>query len=271
MNNKQTTIIEKALKGDKDALEKVVIDIKDQVYNLSLKMLYFPEDAKDATQEILIRVITHLCTFRGESNFNTWVYRVATNYLLTEKLKREKGANNISFDDFAKQIDRGQSNTILYTKNAGEISLLEEEVKVSCIHGLLHCLNATNRLIYIIGDILEFNSMEASEILQITPESFRKQLSRSREKIRNHLTAKCGLVDPGNSCRCKRKIDFLIDSEVIQPTSLKFANHTKRSDEMIEKIENLDKSLQVFRSIPVMEAPGTIISKMRQIINSTTF
>ena len=80
----------KANSGDKNALELVVLEIKDLVYNLSLKMLLFPEDAQDATQEILIKIITHLSTFKGNSSFTTWVYRILTNYLLTLKGKKIK-------------------------------------------------------------------------------------------------------------------------------------------------------------------------------------
>ena len=68
--------------GDRAALEKVVGEIQDQVYRLAVQMLWHPEDAEDATQEILIRIITRLGSFKGESAFTTWVYRVACNYLL---------------------------------------------------------------------------------------------------------------------------------------------------------------------------------------------
>ena len=263
--------IEQALSGEKKALESIVEEVKDLIYNLSLKMLLFPEDAEDATQEILIKMITHLSTFQRKSSFQTWVYRIASNYLISEKSKKGYRAKRISFDDYANQIDSGQSEKVMYTNNEGEISLFEEEVKVSCTHGLLHCLNPTNRLIYILGDILGFNSVEAAKILEITPASFRKQLSRSREKVRNFLTAKCGLINSDNPCRCKRKVDFLIDQEMIDPKALRFAHHTNRSIDLINKIDFLDKSLSVFRSVPALEAPEEVLNEVKQMIRSTTF
>ncbi|MEM9329576.1 MAG: sigma-70 family RNA polymerase sigma factor [Bacteroidota bacterium] len=263
--------IGQALAGDKSALEGIVEEVKDLIYNLSLKMLLFPEDAEDATQEILIKMITHLSTFQGKSSFKTWVYSVASNYLLTEKSKKSYQAKRMSFDEYAQQIDTGQSEKVLHTDNEGEINLLEEEVKVSCTHGLLHCLNPTNRLIYILGDVLGFNSLEAAEILEITPASFRKQLSRSREKVRNFLTAKCGLVHTDNPCRCKRKIDFLIDQQMIDPMALRFAQHTNRSLDVMHKIDSLDKTLSVFRSVPAVGAPEELLREVRAVIKSTTF
>ena len=271
MGKKLNDQINRALSGEKEALENIVVEVKDLIYNLSLKMLLFPEDAEDATQEILVKMITHLSTFQRKSSFQTWVYRIASNYLITEKSKRGYQAKRISFDAYAEQIDNGQSEKVMYTNNEGEIRLLEEEVKVSCTHGLLHCLNPTNRLIYILGDILDFNSVESAEILGITPTSFRKQLSRSREKVRNFLTTKCGLVDSDNPCKCKRKIDFLIDQEMIDPKTLRFAHHTNRSIDLINKIDSLDKSLSVFRSVPTLEAPEEVLSEVKRMIKSTTF
>jgi len=90
MENKLNLLVKKANEGDKKSLELVILEMNDLVYNLSLKMLLFPEDAEDATQEILIKVITHLSTFQYQSQFTTWVYRIATNYLITYKGKKSK-------------------------------------------------------------------------------------------------------------------------------------------------------------------------------------
>jgi len=260
-------IVLKAQGGDSKSLEKVILQIKDEVYNLSLRMLLYPMDAQDATQEILVKVLTHLSTFQGDSKFRTWVYRVATNYLLTEKSKRNK-RKTLNFEEYANElIDVGHSEHITYTQNKGEQLLLEEEVKVSCTHGMLLCLNQQNRMVYILGVILEFNSIEGSEILNISPENFRKQLSRSRIKLRNFLNAKCGLANPKNPCRCTKKIDFLINERVIDPKALRFANQKERSIDLIETIGTLEKSAAIFRSAHSYEAPEFIIEKMMKTIN----
>ena len=64
-------LVEQACEGDEEALEAVVIGIQDRIYNLALRMLWHPSDAEDATQEILMKVITHLSQFRQESAFMT--------------------------------------------------------------------------------------------------------------------------------------------------------------------------------------------------------
>ena len=82
--------VQAAQAGDAAALEQVVLAVRDRVYRLCLRMTARPPDAEDATQEILIRVITRLSTFRGEAAFPTWVHRIAVNHLLD----RAKNASN---------------------------------------------------------------------------------------------------------------------------------------------------------------------------------
>ena len=123
MDNNLNTLVKKANLGDRKSLELVILEVKDLIYNLSLKMLLFPEDAKDATQDILIKVITHLSTFNYQSQFKTWIYRVATNYLINYKGKKSIEFA-MPFEDYANLIDSGQSNVVRYTTNECELSLL---------------------------------------------------------------------------------------------------------------------------------------------------
>jgi DNA-directed RNA polymerase specialized sigma24 family protein len=59
------TLVESAREGGRDALGELVRRIQDPVYRLALRALFLPADAEDATQEILVKIITHLSAFRG--------------------------------------------------------------------------------------------------------------------------------------------------------------------------------------------------------------
>ena len=268
MSENLETLVIKANSGDKKALESVINEIQDLVYNLSLKMLLFHDDAKDATQEILIKIVTHLSTFKHESKFTTWVYRVATNYLISHKGKKSN-SYAMSFDEYAKQVDTGQNDTVKYTQNEGELSLLEQDIRIGCTQGLLLCLNEEDRMVYILSVILDYNSKEGSEILGITPENFRKKLSRSKTKIQNFLNNKCGIVNENNPCRCKKKIDFLIDNKLMNPKKLEYA--TKENLIRIdfeEKIGALARMTAIYQAAPTFPAPKIIMQDLKQILNT---
>ena len=98
-------LVTRARGGDRAALDSLVRDMKDLVYNLAARMLGDPIEAEDATQEILIRCVTALESFRGESAFRTWVYRVASNHLLTARGKRARQATE-SFDEGFEELGR---------------------------------------------------------------------------------------------------------------------------------------------------------------------
>ena len=84
-NEEFQVFIEKAVAGDRKALESLIVGVQDIVFNLSLRMLGTFADAEDATQDILLKMITHLSSFRGDSGFTTWVFSIASNHLKNYK------------------------------------------------------------------------------------------------------------------------------------------------------------------------------------------
>ncbi|HXU06794.1 MAG TPA: sigma-70 family RNA polymerase sigma factor [Polyangia bacterium] len=127
-NNEVIRLVELAQRGDRGALEDVVRAAQDDVFHLALRMLGDPEDARDACQEVLVRIVTKLGSFRGESQFRTWVYSVATHALL----------------NFRKEMRRPRRRST---------------------RGMLLCLDRPHRLAYILGEILELPGEEAAAIL----------------------------------------------------------------------------------------------------------
>src|SRR5215217_7456936 len=138
-------LVTRAREGDRAALEAVLDGVRDRVYNLAMRMLWHPADAEDATQEILVRIITHLGSFRGESTFTTWAYRVASNYLLTAR-KRRAEREELTFAHFAEQLDAGLAPAVPGPAADIEQRLLVEEVKFGCTQGMLLCLDRDYRL-----------------------------------------------------------------------------------------------------------------------------
>src|SRR6516225_447363 len=81
-------LVEKAKGGDRAALEDRVLRHQAWIYNIAVRMVFQPHDAEEVTQEVLVKVITKLSTFKGESKFRTWLYRIAVNHVLNMKRRR---------------------------------------------------------------------------------------------------------------------------------------------------------------------------------------
>ena len=265
------TLVAVAKKGDREALEALVRAVQRDVYNLAVRFLWHTQDAEDATQEILIRVITGLAGFEGNSSFRTWVYRVASNALLTQGKKRMEQAA-MSFEEFGAALGDGLSDPALSVPDDVAEELLLEEVKIGCTHAMLLCLDRDHRFAYILGAILDLDHVEGAEILEITPAAFRKRLSRANERITSFMTAHCGLVEPDNPCRCKLRINCAVERGHVRPKELVFAHslpQARRFPEVLSTIRQLEDSRRVaalYRSHPELESSTPLIpwlSKLR--------
>src|SRR5690349_15600398 len=78
-------LVERASGGDKEALDALIRRHQAWIYNVAVRMVWEPRDAEDATQEVLIKVITKLGSFQGQSKFRTWLYRIVVNHIMNMK------------------------------------------------------------------------------------------------------------------------------------------------------------------------------------------
>ena len=204
-------LVERARSGDANALEKLIVSIQDKIYGLAIRMLWHPDDARDATQEILIRIVTHLSAFRGDSAFSSWCYAVAANYLRTASKSRME-RENYTFTRFEEDLLDGAEEPSDDLRQRPDYLLLLEEIKIGCTLGMLLCLDRDHRLAYILGEILEVESTEAAMIVNISSDAFRKRLSRARRRIISFTSRLCGVVDPKNACHCRRRATAALES-----------------------------------------------------------
>ena len=101
-------LVARSRAGDRTALEALIRAILPTVHGLALRFLMNPADAEDATQEILIKIVTRLGQFEGRSGFRTWAWAVASRHLID--LKRRPRTKILTFDAFAEDLAEGLSD-----------------------------------------------------------------------------------------------------------------------------------------------------------------
>ena len=236
----------RAVDGDRDAVAGIVRELQANMYALALRMLWHPQDAEDATQEILVRVVTRLAQFDSKSRLRTWAYRVATNYLLDVKkscVERQK----LSFTSFAEDLAEGLSDG----PADHERSVLMEEVKIGCTLGMLQCLDRPHRLAYVLGEILDLPANEAADVLELEAAAFRKRLQRAREAIEAFTRSHCGLVSAEAACACNRRVPAAVRLGRVQPNELRFAeagSSFAEARELIRGIEEAKRAIELHRA-----------------------
>jgi RNA polymerase sigma factor (sigma-70 family) len=264
--------VNNAKEGNQDALEMVVRGVQDKVYGLAVRMLGHPEDAADATQEILLKVITHLSQFRGESAFTTWVYRVAANHLLSTRASRREQRTS-TFSQLGALLDTGLAYASeAHGDNPHEHALVEE-MRIGCTQGMLLCLDRPQRLAFILGVVFQVSSEEGAAILETTPAAFRQRLARARRALRDFMEQRCGLVNSEAACRCSRQIAPALASGRLNESQLIYSQHPVLSAEETssarQEIIALEQVASVFRSHPHYRAPGTFVTAVRELVRTS--
>jgi len=195
-----------AADGDGRAVADIVRALERPLYGIAHRMLIDRGDAEDATQEALIRIVTRLAQFRGESSFATWAYRIAVRRILDFREQRAAAAR-VTSEAFAADLRDGlDEDAVERTEDA----ILYHQLKLVCSRAMLHHLDGDHRIAFVLGEILELPSAECAEILEIEPATFRKRLSRARTTLAHFLGEHCGVFNEAAPCRCHRRLDRAI-------------------------------------------------------------
>jgi len=270
-DNSLELAVVRAREGDRAALDYVVGSINGEIYRLAARFLWHPADAEDAAQEILIRVITGLSSFRGDSRFRTWVYRIACNALLSMRQQRME-SRAMSFEQFGADLNQGLTDDFVAQEPGPEAAMLMEEVKIGCTLAVLLCLDRDHRLAYILGEIMELDHNEASAVLEIEPAKYRKRLSRARADIEALMTSRCGLINSTNHCRCRRRVRTAVATGRVDPLKLLFASSQEQVARFpivlreIRELEEGRRTAALYRSHPEPNAPATLTSWIRNFL-----
>ncbi len=272
-NEELQALVDKAAEGDKEALEMLVAGMQDLVFNLSLRMLGTFADAQDAAQDILLKMITHLSSYRGGSSFTTWVFSIAVNHLKNYK-KHMFARRPLSFEYYGDDIKNGNIQDVPDLTQNVEKNILAEELKMSCTNVMLQCLDTESRCIFILGTMFKLDSRIAGEILEMTPENYRQRLSRIRRKMADFLEQYCGEYG-GGRCRCKDRVNYAIQNHRINPVQLDYTAAVEISvDTMLDvknAMEDIDELSQDFSFCRPYRSPGHVKQLIQEFLESTQF
>jgi RNA polymerase sigma factor (sigma-70 family) len=264
----ETDLIERARAGNRGALDELLKSMKDLVYNLGIRMLNSPSDAEDMTQEILLKLVTNLGSFRGESSFRTWTYRVASNHLLTAR-KRAAEQRAESFEAMAAKLEANLASG----EPPLEDRILVDEGKRICTSMMLVCLDRDHRLAFILGEILELPGEEGAAVLDIEPDAFRKRVSRARTRMAEFMKHNCGLVEDRRPCRCGKQAAKGVHVGFIDPKRLVWGSHAIRPEverARVKAIDDISRAVAIFRSHPDYIAPDSVIAGLREVLAAGT-
>jgi RNA polymerase sigma factor (sigma-70 family) len=265
-------LVARVLAGSREALETLVERHQPWIYNILVRMVYYPVEAEDATQEVLVKVLTKLSTFEGRSSFRTWLYRIVVNHALNIR-RRGDQPDTVSFSDYARGLDETPELDLPDPSAVpADVQLLVQEAKIGCTSGMLLCLDREQRLVYILGSILGVPDRVGAELMEVSREAFRQKLARARRDLHRFMQGQCGLVNTANPCRCARKTQGFIKAGYLDPHDLLFARaHVASVREMApaasEGLDELDAAYgAIHREHPFHTAPD-FLAALRRLLD----
>lgn len=266
-------LVKRATNGDRAAIEQLILRHQAWVYNIAVRMVFHPQDAEEVTQEVLVKAVTRLSSFRGDSAFRTWLYRIAANHVLNMN-RRGAELRPHTFADYAAALE-GVPDLDLPDPNAVpvDVPLLVEEAKLTCTTGMLLCLDRRQRLVFTLGEILGVSDTVGGEVLDMSGDNFRQCLARSRRDLYQFMHDRCGLVNADNPCRCPKKTKGFIAAGHVDPDHLQFASRhalqvRSAAIDTVREIENtLDRQYaDVFRDHPFHQPPDQV-ARLRHLLD----
>lgn len=192
-----------SIRGNRNAFEELTCRHREWIYKRALSMVRDPQAAEDASQDVMLILLTRLSTFRGESSFRCWLQRIVTNHVINT-VKRKSREMSTCFSQYGSMwnnmslVDLPDPHSIPV-----DLHLIMEEACTYYMMGIMHCLLPEQRMIFILGDLFEVNDCVGSEVFRISRVNYRKKLSRARKRVygfvrENYIAANNGRLKKRN-------------------------------------------------------------------------
>lgn len=267
-------LVRLATNGNRQALERLVLRHQAWIYNIAIRMVFSTHDAEEVTQEVLVKLITKLSMFKGQSSFRTWLYRIVVNHVLNMK-QHAAELPVLTFATLGAAIDRTPEWDLPDPSTVPvDVPLIIEETKLACTTGMLLCLDRRQRLIFTLGEIFGVTDQLGGELFEITPDNFRQLLARARRELHQFMNNQCGLVNRSNPCRCAKKTRGFIEQGQVDPHHLTFVPlHVQRiRDVAPAAVRNIEDAVEqqhaaIFRDHAFLQ-PADQLAWLRRTLDS---
>ena len=196
----ESEIVRRVLGGDVNAFERLVTDYEKNVYSIALRMTGNSEDAADMTQEAFIKAYNSLGSFRGDSKFSVWLYRIVSNVCLDFLRSRtRKPTVSLSVED-----DEGEEAQLdVADESQSPELLLERSLTRDAVRRGLAQLAPDYRQILLLREIQGLSYEEISQALSLDLGTVKSRIFRARKKLCAFLIADGNIPDPVSSGKVK--------------------------------------------------------------------
>ena len=179
-------LVRQAQGGEMSAYDELVRRYQERIYATIYHMTANHEDAHDLAQETFIKAYQALKSFKGDSSFFTWLYRIAVNKTINF-LKQRKNRNHMSLNDLDLQAEHDPDLVALISEKTPRrsLNLLELQEK---LNSALQKLSEVHRLVVTLHDVQGLSHDEIGKIMDCNTGTVRSRLFYARQQLQAHLS-----------------------------------------------------------------------------------
>ncbi len=184
-----TADLDHARSGDRAALGRLLKTHERRVFNVCLRMVNHADDAAELTQDTLVKVVQNIDGFRGDSQFTTWLTRIAMNLAISH-LRKRKLRHTTSLDTAgtpALKLAGGLSQTLPQTREPDAYSRVEQNDDLRQLYQALAELDTDQRAVIVLRDIDQMDYQNIAETLEVPVGTVKSRLFRARLALRQRL------------------------------------------------------------------------------------
>ena len=206
----ESRLVERARGGDEDAFTELVEPFRKPLFSYIYRMVTNPHDAEDLTQDVLVRTLEAIRSYRGDARFKTWLFGIATHACMDHLRSRKRW--------------RVEAQLIGQQETEADPELLEEVSRILsrpdfifeirehisfCFSCISRALEPEEQAALMLREVLGFSNQEAARMIGISEPVFRHRLSAARLKMTQSYEGLCQLINKTGACwQCRGLREF---------------------------------------------------------------
>ncbi|HWQ76060.1 MAG TPA: sigma-70 family RNA polymerase sigma factor [Syntrophomonas sp.] len=185
--NSEQQLVKRTLHGETYAFEELVNTYQNKVYMLAYRYMGNEDDANDLAQEAFIKAYRSLRSFKGDSSFGTWIYRITTNVCLDELRRRKRKIVPLSLDEPLATLDGDDIEREIVDQSLAVDVLFEQKEFTQNLQLLLDEMKPEHKTVIVLRDVMELSYEEIADVLNCSIGTVKSRISRARGVLQKKL------------------------------------------------------------------------------------
>lgn len=177
-------MVERLKQGDEAAFKIIVETWQDMVFNTAIGIVQNAEDAEDISQEVFVQVYNSISSFKGDSKFSTWLYRIT----ITKSLDHERRKKRKKRFAFVKSIFGEESEVVVNPPDFHHPGVvMDQKENAAALFKAIDKLPENQKIAFTLHKVEGLSYQEVSEVMKTTVSSVESLMHRAKNNLKKNL------------------------------------------------------------------------------------